>query len=49
MEQISPFNSEYFSDLVTTTIDDSDLKKQGIYSDISIVERYKTSREKIQA
>ena len=34
---------------MVTTVDDEDLKKQGLYSEDSILEKYKANKEKVKA
>ena len=47
VEEIKPFTSEFLTQEEISIVDDDDLKEWGLYSEESIVERYKASREKI--
>ena len=47
MEEIMPFTTDFLYDVVPI-VDDSDLKKQGLYSDEPLVKRYRKSADIIK-
>ena len=47
VEELAPFTSDFLAE-GTSIIDDDDLKEWGIYSDESLLDRYRAAKEHVQ-
>ena len=48
MDEIIPFTSDKLHDMVPI-VEDDDLKQWGMYSDESLLDRYRSSKDRIEA